>query len=176
MYPDMAIPIHVTPPPGFVLNRIPNFNPSGLYVPPVGINHPPQHYQHLFYTHYGAAQSAYQKHMNNCSKHHIQRVSGIIIPVRLNEKNPITMDNHRGIAVTPDAVKLFECTILPSLTENFKQSTLKLRFTKGMSLLMASLITKARAEVKHLKIEPLYQVTGDSQKSFDVVDHIMILS
>ncbi|CAC5374985.1 unnamed protein product [Mytilus coruscus] len=45
-----------------------------------------------------------------------------------------------------------------------------------MSMLMAGLIiTEARAEVKHLTIEPLYLITVDSQKAFDVVDHIIML-
>ncbi|CAC5359229.1 unnamed protein product [Mytilus coruscus] len=37
------------------------------------------------------------------------------------------------------------------------------------------IITEARAEVKHLTIEPLYLITVDSQKAFDVVDHIIML-
>ncbi|VDH93282.1 Hypothetical predicted protein [Mytilus galloprovincialis] len=57
------------------------------------------------------------------------------------------MDNYRGIAVTPVISKLFECTILPRLTLNFDQSSLQFGFTKGLSMLMASLIiTEARAE------------------------------
>ncbi|CAC5384081.1 unnamed protein product [Mytilus coruscus] len=102
--------------------------------------------------------------------------SGIVIPVLKKGKNPMMMDNYRGIAVTPVVSKLFECTILPSLTQNFKQSTLQFGFTKGMSMLMAGLIiSEARAEVKHRTIEPLYLITVDSQKAFDVVDHIIML-
>ncbi|CAC5359228.1 unnamed protein product [Mytilus coruscus] len=47
--------------------------------------------------------------------------SGIVIPVLKKGKNPMMMDNYRGIAITPVVSKLFECTILPSLTQNFKQ-------------------------------------------------------
>ncbi|CAC5403422.1 unnamed protein product [Mytilus coruscus] len=102
--------------------------------------------------------------------------SAIVIHVLKKGKNPMVMDNYRGIAVTPVVSKLFECTILPSLTQNFKQSSLQFGFTKGISMLMAGLITtEARAEVKHLTIEPLYLVTVDSQKAFDVVDHIIML-
>ena len=86
------------------------------------------------------------------------------------------MDNYRGIAVTPVVSKLFECTILPSLTQNFKQSTLQFGFTKGMYMLMAGLIISwARAEVKHRTIEPLYLITVDTQKAFDVADNIIML-
>jgi hypothetical protein len=36
-------------------------------------------------------------------------------------------------------------------------------------------ICEARAEAKYLTIEPLFLVTVDSQKAFDVVDHIIML-
>ncbi|CAC5405617.1 unnamed protein product [Mytilus coruscus] len=43
-------------------------------------------------------------------------------------------------------------------------------------MLMASLIiTEARAEVKLVTMEPLFLITVDSQKAFDVVDHIILL-
>jgi hypothetical protein len=88
----------------------------------------------------------------------------------------MNMDNYRGIAVTPVISKLCEYDILPTLAENFTQSTLQFRFTKGMSMLMAGfLICDTRAEAKYLTIEPLLLVTVDSQKAFDVVDHIIML-
>jgi hypothetical protein len=34
---------------------------------------------------------------------------------------------------------------------------------------------ETRAEAKYLTIEPLFLVTVDSQKAFDVVDHIIML-
>ncbi|VDI69490.1 Hypothetical predicted protein [Mytilus galloprovincialis] len=37
------------------------------------------------------------------------------------------------------------------------------------------IISEARADVKHRTIEPLYLITVDSQKAFDVVDHIIML-
>jgi hypothetical protein len=44
------------------------------------------------------------------------------------------------------------------------------------SMLMADfLICEARAEAKYLTTEALFLVTVDSQKAFDVVDHIIIL-
>ena len=88
----------------------------------------------------------------------------------------MSMDNYRGIAVTLVILKLFECATLPTLVENFTQSTLQFGYTKGMSMLMAgSLICETRAEAKYVTIEPLYLVAVDSQKAFDVVDHIIML-
>ena len=102
--------------------------------------------------------------------------TGIVTPVLKKGKNPMNMDNYRGIAVTPVISKLFEYAILPTLAENFTQSTLQFGFTKGMSMLIAVfLICEARAEAKYLTIEPLFLVTVDSQKAFDVVDHIIML-
>ena len=43
-------------------------------------------------------------------------------------------------------------------------------------MLMAGfIICEARAEAKYLITEPLFLVTIDSQKAFDVVDHIIML-
>ncbi|CAC5379930.1 unnamed protein product [Mytilus coruscus] len=121
----------------------------------------------------------YHNHISNeLSQHNIESHS---IEESINFlcnclKNPMIMDNYRGIAVTPIISKLFECTILPRLTVNFNQSSLQFGFTKGLSMLMASLIiTEARAEVKLVTIEPLFLITVDSQKVFDVVDHIILL-
>ncbi|XP_071136395.1 uncharacterized protein [Mytilus edulis] len=52
--------------------------------------------------------------------------SGIVTPVLKKGKNPMLMDNYRGIAVTPVNSKLFECTILPRLTLNFLLCTVNL--------------------------------------------------
>ena len=102
--------------------------------------------------------------------------TGIVTPVLKKGKNPMNMDNYRGIAVTPVISKLFEYAILPTLAGNFTQYILQFGFTKGMSMLMAgSLICETRAEAKYVTIEPLYLVTVDSQKAFDVVDHIIML-
>ena len=49
-------------------------------------------------------------------------------------------------------------------------------FTKGISPVMSALITsEARAEVKTNTSAPLFLVTLDSQKAFDVVSHIILL-
>ncbi|CAC5391622.1 unnamed protein product [Mytilus coruscus] len=107
--------------------------------------------------------------LTNCfnnifNNHHIPDIfkSGMVTPVLKKGKNPMLMDNYRGIAVTPVISKLFECTILPRLTVNFNQSSLQFGFTKGLSMLMASLIiTEARAEVKLVTMEPLFLITVD---------------
>ena len=102
--------------------------------------------------------------------------TGIVTPVLQNGKNPMNMNNNRGITVTPVISKPFEYAILPTLAENLTQSTLQFGFTKGMSMLMVGfLISETRAEAKYLTIEPLFLVTVDSQKAFDVVDHIIML-
>ena len=102
--------------------------------------------------------------------------TGIVTPVLQNGKNPMNMNNNRGITVTPVISKLFEYAILPTLAENFTQSTLQFGFTKGMSMLMVGfLFSETRGEAKYLTIEPLFLVTVDSQKAFDVVDHIIML-
>ena len=50
-------------------------------------------------------------------------------------------------------------------------------FTKGLSPVMSALIISelARAEVKMNTSAPLFLVTLDSQKAFDVVNHIILL-
>ncbi|CAC5395133.1 unnamed protein product [Mytilus coruscus] len=82
--------------------------------------------------------------------------SGIVIPVLKKGKNPMMMDNYRGIAITPVVSKLFECTILPSLTQNFKLSTLQFGCTKGMSMLMAGLLSLRPEQNLGLKIGTTY--------------------
>ena len=86
------------------------------------------------------------------------------------------MDNYRGITVTPTFSKIFETTILPLLKQDFNQSSLQFGFTEGLSMLMAALIiTEGRAEAKTITLYPLILITLDSQKAFDVVDHIILL-
>ncbi len=86
------------------------------------------------------------------------------------------MDNYRGITVTPILSKLFEYTLLPRLSANVSHSTLQFGFTKGLSPLMAALlVSEARAEVKMCTKAPLFLVTLDSRKAFDVVCHTIML-
>ena len=102
--------------------------------------------------------------------------SGILTPVLKKAKDPSILDNYRGITVTPIMGKLFESVLLPRLTESFDQSSLQFGFTKGLSPIMSALIvSEARAEVKMNTFEPLFLVTLDSRKAFDVVNHIIML-
>ena len=102
--------------------------------------------------------------------------SGILTPVLKKSKDPTVLDNYRGITVTPIISKLFESVLLPRLSETFEQSPLQFGFTKGLSPVMAALIvSEARAEAKLNTCKPLFLVTLDSQKAFDVVNHTILL-
>ena len=86
------------------------------------------------------------------------------------------MDNYRGITVTPVLGKLFESVLLPRLSETFEQSSLQFGFTKALSPVMSALIvSEARAEARMKSCAPLFLVTLDSQKAFDVVNHVILL-
>ena len=66
--------------------------------------------------------------------------------------------------------------LLPRLSETFEQSPLQFGFTKGLSPVMAALIvSEARAEAKLNTCKPLFLVTLDSQKAFNVVNHTILL-
>ena len=102
--------------------------------------------------------------------------SGILTPVLKKAKDPTNLDNYRGITVTSVIAKLFESVLLPRLSQSFDQSSLQFGFTKGLSPVMSALIvSEARAEVKMNSCAPLFLVTLDSRKAFDVVNHIIIL-
>ena len=102
--------------------------------------------------------------------------SGILTPVLKKSKDSTNLDNYRGITVTPIIGKLFESVLLPRLSETFDQSPLQFGFTKGLSPIMSALIvSEARAEVKVNSCAPLFLVTLDSRKAFDVVNHIIML-
>ena len=101
--------------------------------------------------------------------------TGILTPVLKKAKNQMIMDNYRGITVTPTVSNIFETTILPLLKQDFNQSYLQFGFTEGLTMLMAALITEDRAEANTITLDPLILITLDSQKAFDVVDHIILL-
>ena len=101
--------------------------------------------------------------------------TGILTPVLKKAKNQMIMDNYRGIIVTPTVSNIFETTILPLLKQDFNQSYLQFGFTEGLTMLMAALITEDRAEANTITLDPLILITLDSQKAFDVVDHIILL-
>ena len=102
--------------------------------------------------------------------------SGILAPVLKKLIYPTDMDNYRSITVTPVMEKLFESVLLPRLSETFEQSPLQFGFTKGLSPVMSALIvSEVRAETRMKSCAPLFLVTLDSQKAFDLVNHIIML-
>ena len=101
----------------------------------------------------------------------------ILTPVLNKSKDAINMDNYRGITVTPIIGKLFETVLLPRISKNFEQSSQQFGFTKGLSPVMSALIvSEARAEAKMDSCAPLFLMTLDSQKAFDVVNHVILLN
>lgn len=101
---------------------------------------------------------------------------GIVTPVLKKGKNATVLDNYRGITVTPILSKLFEYTLLHRLSTSLDQSPLQFGFTEGLAPLMAAmLVSEARAEVKANTKAPLFLVTLDSRKAFDVVSHVILL-
>ena len=114
-------------------------------------------------------QILYEKHVPSAFK------TGILTPVLKKSKDPTNMDNYRGITVTPIIGKLFESILLPRISQTFEQSSLQFGFTKGLSPVMSALIvSEARAEAK-MNSAPLFLVTLDSKKTFDVVHHVIML-
>ena len=101
--------------------------------------------------------------------------SGILTPVLKKSKDPTVLDNYRGITVTPIISKLSESVLIPTLSETLEQSPLQFGFTKGLSLMSALIVSEARAEAKLNTCKPLFLVTLDSQKAFDVVSHTILL-
>ena len=102
--------------------------------------------------------------------------TAILTPVLKKSKDSTILDTYRGITVTPVLGKLFEITLLPRISEDFDQSSLQSGFTKGLSpVMLALIVSEARAEVKGNTLTPLFLVTLDSKKAFDVVNHIILL-
>ena len=102
--------------------------------------------------------------------------SGILTPVLKKSNDPTNLDNYRGITVTPIIGKLFETVLLPRISQHFEQSSMQFGFTKGLSPVMSALIvSEARAEAKTDSSAPLFLMTLDAQKAFDVVNHVILL-
>ena len=102
--------------------------------------------------------------------------TGIVTLVLKKSKDPTNMDNYRGITVTPIIGKLFESVLLPRLEQSLEHSSLQFGFTKGLSPIMSALlVSEARAEAKINSCKPLFLVTLDSRKAFDVMNHIIML-
>lgn len=76
-------------------------------------------------------------------------------------------DNYRGITITPTISKTLEHIILNRIEPNLQQNNLQYGFTKGSS---PCLVTETIAQALDSK-EPLYIMTLDVRKAFDVVCH-----
>ena len=95
------------------------------------------------------------------------------IPIAKKDKDPLIMDNYRGITITSIFSKLLEHICLTYCKEDINQqlSGLQFGFTEGRSPAMASLlVTEAIAETRETK-EQLYICSLDARKAFDVVSH-----
>ena len=86
-------------------------------------------------------------------------------------KDKLLMDNYRGITITSTLSRALEHVILQRIRPCLLQSQLQFGFTQGLSPTLAILmVTEAIAEAADNK-QPLYAITLDVRKAFDVVDH-----
>ena len=95
------------------------------------------------------------------------------IPIAKKGKDPLQMDNYRGITITSIFGKVLETICLDRHEQdlNYGQSGLQYGFTRGRSPAMASLlITESLAEAADMK-EDIYVCSLDARKAFDVVSH-----
>ena len=99
------------------------------------------------------------------------------VPVANSGKDDILLDNYRGIIVTSIIGKLFEELISLRLLEkcNIDQSDLQFGFKKNnLSPSMSALICSEVINESKLEGSPLYLVTIDRRKAFDVVNHVIL--
>ena len=102
--------------------------------------------------------------------------TGILTPVHKKLKDPTLTTNYRGITVTSVLGKIFEYALLEKMPNlNKDQSDLQFGFTKGLSPIMAALIVSEGILHAKQQNKDLYLVTLDSQKAFDVVNHMILL-
>ena len=101
---------------------------------------------------------------------------GVLTPVPKSGKDPTILDNYHRITVTPIIGKLFGKLLLVHLLEIVivKQSELQFGFTKDLSPTMSSLTCSEVMNESRIEGKPLYLVTIDTQKAFDVVNHVVL--
>ena len=101
---------------------------------------------------------------------------GVLTPVPKSGKDAKLMDNYRGITVTSIIGKLFEKLLLLRLLENINvnQSDCQFGFTKNLNPLMSSVICSEAIVESKARGQPLYLVTIDTQKAFDVGNHVIL--
>jgi len=92
-----------------------------------------------------------------------------ILPIHKKGKDPLDVDCYRGITITPIMSKALEHVVLNRISKGLKQNPLQYGFTKGLSPTLAILsVTEAIADASDRKC-PLYLLTVDVRKAFDVV-------
>ena len=101
---------------------------------------------------------------------------GVFPPAAKSGKDNRLLDNYRGITVKSIIGKLFEKLISLRLLEkvNIDQSDLQFGFTKNLSPSMSALICSDVINESKLEGKPLYLVTVDTRKAFDVVNHVIL--
>ena len=98
-----------------------------------------------------------------------------VLPIHKKGKDKLLMDNYRGITITSTISKALEHVILQRIRPCLVQSHLQFGFTQGLSPTLAILmVNEAIAEAADNK-QPLYAITLDARKAFDVVDHSSLI-
>ena len=98
-----------------------------------------------------------------------------VTPIHKKGKDHLLTDNYRGITIIEILNKTLEHIILNRISPCLKQSKLQFGFTKGLSPALAILmVTEVIADARDSK-HPLYIITLDVRKAFDVVDHGSLL-
>ncbi len=101
--------------------------------------------------------------------------SGRKLPIPKKNKDPTDPNNTRGISITSQLGKVQEAVIRGKGCIPMDQHPSQFGFTAGMAPQMAALcVTEALAEAKAAK-KPLYMVSIDAQKAFDVVSHPLMV-
>ena len=92
-----------------------------------------------------------------------------ILPIHKKGKDPLDRDCYRGITITPTLSKILEHIVLNQVVDGLTQNPLQFGFTKNSSPSLAILaVTEAILDAHDTK-SPLYVVTIDIRKAFDVV-------
>ena len=92
-------------------------------------------------------------------------------------KDPQIMDNYRGITIASILLKTIETLWISSGNEakiNNQISHLQFGFTNARSPSMASLLISESIAMSRANKTPLYIISLDARKAFDVVDHFIL--
>ena len=100
-----------------------------------------------------------------------QLLSAYVLPIHKKGKDRLCKDNYRGITITPTISKTLEHVILKRIEPNLHQNDLQYGFTKRSSPCLAILLVTETIAQALDKKDPLYIMTLDVRKAFDVVSH-----